>query len=85
MARENCPNPRPDCKYAKDGCFSDEHHLFWPKNQYTSKLEKLYRELPEHKVQICRAEHDERHATERPPKKPPVETIIAALSIRSAS
>ena len=85
--RESCPKANEDCKYAdmKIGCHSDEHHLYWPRNQYTSKMEKFFRELPENKVQLCRAEHDEIHATEKPPAKPPVQAIIAALGIRNAS
>lgn len=85
MTHRECPNPQPDCKYAqlKGGCFSDEHHLFYPRYEYTKPTEKLFRELPENKVQICRREHDEIHATEEPPKKPPVPVIIAALSLRN--
>lgn len=80
-----CPNPRPDCKYAElGGCFSDTHHLFYPRRSYTSKTEKAFRELPDNKEQLCRAEHDELHATERPPLKPSSAEILAALAIYGA-
>ena len=81
-----CPNPRPDCKYAElGGCFSDTHHLFYPRRSYRSRVEQDFRELPENKVQICREEHDERHATEPIPKKPSREVMLGMIATYSAS
>ena len=75
-----CPSPQPDCKYAeRGGCFSDTHHLFYPKRAYKTEVEQEFRELPENKVQICRREHDERHATERTPDKPSRKAMVAKL------
>lgn len=69
---EKCPNPKPLCPYigTKRGCYADKHHTLWPASQYTSKLEKEYRQLPENKVQTCRWEHDLLHIMEQPPTKP---------------
>ena len=81
-----CPNPRPDCKYAElGGCFSDTHHLFYPRRDYRRPTERDFRELPENKEQLCRAEHDERHATELPPEKPSRVEMLGAIATYSAS
>lgn len=81
-----CPNPRPDCKYAElGGCFSDTHHLFFPRRNYTSKVDREFRELPINKEQLCRAEHDERHATEPLPDKPTRDKMLGIIATYSAS
>lgn len=61
------------------GCREDVHHRIFPRNQYRSGVAKEYRELEENKVRICRAEHDEIHATEYPPEKPPVAEMREAV------
>ena len=43
-------------------------------------VEREYRELPEHKVQLCRAEHDELHATQEPPEKPSRNEMLQAIA-----
>jgi len=78
MIRE-CPTPQEGCPYAEQGCFSDTHHLFYPRRDYRRGVEKRFRELPENKEQICRWEHDERHATELPPEKPSREEMLRAI------
>lgn len=83
MSRGECPNPQPDCKYAGD-CFSDVHHLMYPRKDYIRQPYKDFRELPENKERLCRREHDEIHATELPPERPPIEVVIAALAMRNA-
>ena len=75
-----CPNPRPDCPYAQQGCFSDEHHLYFPRVDYRDIMASEFRNLPENKEQICRREHDERHAVEQPPERPPREQMLGALA-----
>jgi len=65
-----CNQQRTDCPYLEQGCYSDTHHEFFPKHKYRTKLERAFRNLTANTVQICRAEHDEIHATIRPPKKP---------------
>lgn len=77
MSRGPCPFESPDCKYfdSPTGCFSDTHHLQYPRADYRSKLEKQFRELPENKVDICRDMHDECHAFEDLPLKPSLEVM----------
>ena len=82
MSRGECPEPRPDCPYAglRGGCFSDEHHLFFPEVDYRDIMGSEFRELAENKEYICRWDHDEIHATEMPPKRPPREQILGAIA-----
>lgn len=79
--RGECPNPRPDCPYAelKGGCFSDEHHLFFPRVDYRGIIASEFRNLPENKEDICRWDHDEIHATTEPPERPSREYMLGAL------
>lgn len=81
MSRGECPNPRPECPYAElqGGCFSDEHHLFYPRVDYRDIIGSEFRELPENKEQICRWDHDERHATEPIPDRPSREEMLGAI------
>lgn len=65
------------------GCpTEDEHHLFWPGNEYQGTLEKTFRNLPDNKVDICRRLHEWIHKVEPIPEKPDHEqmrkTIIEA-------
>jgi hypothetical protein len=77
-----CPSPRPDCKYADGGgCFSDTHHLFYPRRDYRTRVEREFRELPVNKEQICRSEHDERHAVEPVPQKPTKQEMLGAIAL----
>lgn len=80
--RGECENPNKEgCPIAelKGGCFSDTDHIYWPASDYTSTLERTFRELPENKQQLCRWEHVERHATEEPPIKPSQEVMNHAV------
>lgn len=85
MTRGECPNPDPNCTYAGQGCFSDIHHTKYPRRDYRTPLEREFRELPENKVRMCRAEHDELHASEFPPPKPSREVMLGAVSIFQAN
>jgi DNA-directed RNA polymerase subunit K/omega len=51
-------------------CREDIHHLFFPRRDYTDALGRAFRELDENKVQTCRNEHNETHATTEPPERP---------------
>lgn len=79
---ERCPGASEDCKYweSKHGCRQNIHHLYYPKNQYTTPVEREFRELPENKERMCMAEHDELHRTERPPQKPDREEMLLAIN-----
>lgn len=74
-----CPNPRPDCPYSGE-CFSDEHHLYFPRVDYHDIMGTEFRNLPENKEQICRWDHQERHEVEEPPEKPSREQMLGALA-----
>lgn len=74
-----CINPeRPGCLYRR----SIGHHLYWPKRAYETDLEKAFRNLPENIVQMCRCAEQMIHDTMRPPKKPSVEEMIVALTVK---
>lgn len=75
-------SPSVDCpvrQFAR-GCFEDVHHEYYPRSDYVTKLEKEFRELPDNKTKMCRAQHNERHATEQPPEKPSVEDMRYAVN-----
>lgn len=60
--------------------FSDSHHLYYPSSDYQTRVEKDYRELPHHKVQLCRNEHQEIHASQEPPTKPDRAEMVRAIA-----
>ena len=70
MERSPCVN-QDTCRLRDSplGCREDVHHRIWPRNQYQSGVAKEYRDLEINKVRICRAQHNDIHATERPPQK----------------
>lgn len=76
MARGECPDPNPDCKYYPD-CFSDRHHLY---GRPESGIAKRFANLGAHIVQMCRAEHEEIHATEGVLDLPEVDVMKDTLS-----
>ena len=79
MARGRCtPEQMAECPLMQH--FTDVHHLYHPRADYRSPIEKQYRELPHHKVQICRNEHNEIHATEKPPTKPDRAEMVRAIA-----
>lgn len=67
--KRGCPTPIKGCKYlTSGGCFADDHHLYFPKSWYRTKIEQEFREL--FVANICRRIHDEIHAVTQPPPKP---------------
>jgi hypothetical protein len=60
--------------------FTDTHHLYFPQAQYKRPIERAYRELPPHKVQMCRNDHNELHEAIEPPTKPPVTEMQRAIA-----
>src|ERR1700739_613559 len=75
MSKEKCPFENTECPYydhrpaikgAETGCYADEHHLYWPKPDYSSSNARKFRNSPENKVQLCRWLHDEVHYEEIP-------------------
>lgn len=83
MSREACTNPDPDCKYYEtDYCLQSTHHVYWPRRDYTTSLEKRFRNLPANKELLPRCLHDELHATLESPEKPSYEYMESAVAIR---
>lgn len=84
MERRPCQNRNDEsCPVfqIKGYCFEDVHHLYYPKAYYqNNRFAKEFRELPDHKVEICRAEHNEIHATERPPLRPSLDFMKNAIA-----
>lgn len=80
--REHIPcDPTIDCKLRETiGCYEDIHHEFHPKSKYRSKLEKAFRSHILNKVLICRALHNDAHATQPEPIKPTVIEMRRLLS-----
>ena len=76
-----CPNASPECKYweSKHGCRTNIHHEYYPARDYKTPVEKEFVELPQNKTEMCMAEHDERHNTERPPVKPSRDEMLLAI------
>lgn len=79
--KESCESENPDCKYFPD-CFSDAHHLYGRPKSGTAKK---FARLACNTVQLCRAEHDELHATEGVLPLPDLQTMKNALSRRPNS
>lgn len=79
---ERCPDANESCKYwdSKHGCGFNTHHLYYPRRDYTSPVERDFRELPENKVQLCMAEHDLLHQIEQPPVKPSRDEMLLAIN-----
>lgn len=75
--REHIPcDPERVCKLRETiGCYEDLHHEAWPRRAYRTKLERDFRNDVLNKVIICRAEHDDIHATTPPPQKPTVKQM----------
>lgn len=57
--RGECPSADEDCKYSPD-CFTDTHHVY---GRPKSGIAKRFANLPESKIDLCRNEHEELHAT----------------------
>lgn len=77
----DCPlfweNPPPD--FDNDtGCYEDIHHHYW-QSTYNTDIEQIFGNLPENKKEICRAEHNEIHATEQPPELPSREYMLGRI------
>ena len=79
LKMERCPNPNKGCKY--DPPFADDHHEVWPACEYTTPLEKRYRNLEVNIVRgICRCMHDLEHLKQKPPK-PSVAKMKEAIDL----
>ena len=57
--------------------FIDTHHLFYPRTDYSTRLQKTFRRA--FVIPINRGVHDEVHATIEPPQLPNKSTMLAYL------
>lgn len=79
MSRGPCNENYEGCPYVDEGCYSDVHHLYWPSTDYTSKIDRKFRNLPANKERVCRFAHDLIHLTQDPPEKPYREDMSDAI------
>lgn len=74
---ERCPEPLRGCKYPEP--YSDDHHIWWPRTEFTTPTEKKFRNLECNIVRgICRCLHDLEHLKD-PPEKPSTEFMRQAV------
>jgi hypothetical protein len=80
MERSPC-SQQATCRLAetKRGCYEDVHHHYFYRRDYDSGISKEFRELDENKTLMCRAEHQEIHATTPPPERPSPAEMRAAI------
>lgn len=72
--------------YLQEGeCYEDDHHQYWPSNEYTSRTEKQFRTLGSHVVRMCRFIHNTLHAVTLPPEKPTVAEMKRAINKENRS
>ncbi len=55
------------------------HHLFWPRRDYQSDLERRFRTLPWNKVEMPAVAHEMLHRYAQPPRKPSLEEMLDAV------
>lgn len=55
------------------------HHLFWPRRDYQSDLERRFRTLPWNKVEMPAGAHEMLHRYAQPPGKPSLEEMLDAV------
>lgn len=73
-----CPEPLRGCQFVRP--YADDHHRFWPAHEYTSPLEKKFREADVNVVRgICRCIHNLEHL-KRPPEKPSADEMREVLN-----
>lgn len=79
--RGECENNAPHCPYREreSGCFSDEHHMYWPRSEYEGDpITYRFRNLGENIIRLCRLEHEFEHRIE-PPEMPSRCEMVSAL------
>lgn len=80
--------PTPECKgrgscdqcvARRMGMVITRHHIWHPKDKYTSDIERRFRNHPDHIRMMPWCEHRELHLTQKPPEKPPIAHMVAFL------
>lgn len=82
MERVPCPaaNTEECPVFVKEGgCYEDEHHKYWPSPNYSSRIEKKFKQLEVNKLTICRWLHNTIHAVVLPPEHPTVTQMREAI------
>jgi hypothetical protein len=79
MERTCTPEQREACPIRRGCRGEDVHHLAYPANQYTSAVEKRWRELPENKVKLARCLHEAIHYSGYFPVKPDREDMLGEV------
>ena len=60
------------------------HHLWWPSGRYKTPLERMFRELPCHKVELAIEAHNLIHRHSPPPDKPPPHEMVEIIQNHEA-
>jgi hypothetical protein len=60
-------------------CIITTHHLYWPSYEYTDKIDRKFRELPQNKQRLSWCDHQEVHANQEPPEHPSKQDMVAFL------
>lgn len=60
---------------------TDRHHIFWPRRNYTTPLEKAFRNLPCNVIRLPVGEHRLIHATQSAPAKPSHHEIASLVNL----
>lgn len=60
-------------------CYEDDHHKYWPSNEYKTRTEKQFRTLGSNVIRMCRFIHNTLHATTLPPEHPTVREMKSAI------
>lgn len=55
------------------------HHLYWPASAYKTALERTFRCLPCHQVEMGIVAHIKLHRYQRPPEKPPTWEMVEVI------
>jgi hypothetical protein len=58
----------------------NRHHIFWPKKDYQSGIERSFRNLPCNVVWIDQYNHNLLHQYTRPPSKPSHHEMCEAIN-----
>jgi hypothetical protein len=75
-----CQEQNQGCPFLPNGCFSDVHHLYYPRKAYRTSVERQFRNLPENKEQICAWLHVLEHLDNAPPEKPSRDEMLQAIA-----
>jgi len=67
------PEQQEQCELRR--CFVDRHHLYFPRADYSTPLEKTFRSLGQNIIELCRWAHIQLHKEQEPPPKPDQQTM----------